>query len=211
MSFPTTGIIDDFNRADDPTPEGSSCSDGIHVWSATSINGTGQGANLVGNLMHLVAGTGDLYITADFGPDCEAYYDLPSAPSSGEYCFLAARIQDAGTSGWDGYGLIWINGAGWQVRRYDNGSSTVLSGTVPGNDLVSGDSFGIEVIGDTIRGLRKTGGSWIEVVSSTDSTYATAGKIGWEISSGELDNFGGGTVVVSGVTSPIGFLSGVGF
>lgn len=206
MPFPTTGILDNFNRAN-AAIYGSTASGG-DTWGANALNDTGPGTlSIVSNAIAEGSGSPNGYLTGSHGPDAEAYMTAAALPGGGNYFFLAVRVQDAGVGSlaWDGYGLIYIVGTGWQIRRYDNGASTVLGATVSTPTVSAGDGLGIEAIGDTIKGYHKpAAGAWTEVLSRIDATYTAAGNIAVEIGSapsgtGRGDDLGGGTVVTGPV------------
>jgi hypothetical protein len=188
-AFTSAAQMDKFNRAD-----GSAGAN----W-ATGINAHVPGFTILSGQLRVTTADNAFFAT-QYGPDTDVAIDLAVAPGSGQYIFLALRIKDEGTNAWDGYGLIWIQGTGWQIRSYTNGSSTVLGSTVTGNDLVSGDRIGFRAVGNTLTGYRYTGGAWVVILTRTDSTYTNAGYTGLEISDSNqrLDNFVAGTIVAVG-------------
>jgi hypothetical protein len=194
VSFPTTPIIDTFARANGFLDTSLACSNGIDSWQAGKINdsGAGTGGTITSNrLLSALGGTVDSYIaTRDFGADVEVYTTFSAVPST-SYAFLAGRISDVGTATWDGYAVIWIQPNTWQLRRYDNGSSTVIATTTAGYS--AGDQIGLSAIGDAITGYN----NGAVVLSTTDATYGAAGKIGFEFAdnTARMFNFGGGTYV----------------
>ena len=202
MPFPTTPIIDTFNRADSPLDTSLACSDGINSWFEGKINGgVDTNCNIASNRLTSIA-TGDSFIVASFGPDVEVYSSWPVLPTS--YIFHAVRIQDVNTATWDGYGLLHdIASSQWQLRRYTNGVSTVIATSSVA--ISAGDKVGLSVIGTTLSGYRYTAGSWNQtpIVTTTDATYALAGKIGFEFddTTGRMDDFGGGTYIAPAAAS----------
>lgn len=191
MAFPTTAVIDDFNRADQRPPGGD--------WATTELNGSTTDVEVIANQLRSGNPSQNCYLNTVYGPDTEVYIEIPTLPNAGSYIAIWARLKDLGSAAWDGYAIVVIQGAPWvwSIRRYDNGTGTVLGANINGPNLTAGDSVGLEVIGDGISAYHKTGGTWTLVGSRTDATYAAAGRLGFE-SGDELsryDNMGGGTVV----------------
>lgn len=197
MAFPTTGVLDDFNRANqDPIAGG---------WSAGGINTATNGLEVVSNQLAGDA-SGNAYWDTSVGPDCEAFLTLPTIPGLTSYVALFARLREVGAATFDGYAVVVIGGLDWtwSIRRYDNGAGTVLGTNITTPNLAAGDAVGLEIIGDAVRALhRPSAGSWTEVGSRTDATHGAAGFLGVE--TGDIamrgDDLGGGTVVeaVSGL------------
>lgn len=211
MAFPTTSLIDDFNRANG-TIGGDTCSDGINTWSTTDVQASATTMTITSNQLE-VNGAGNCYLTASKGPDCEAWCTVVDPANTGSYMLLLARVKEVGGATWDGYYLFWFPN-NWEIRVVTNGSASTLGAVVTGNDLVAGDSFGFELIGSTLKGYRKTGGSWVEVISRTDTTYGAAGFIGvgMDDTAGAciVDDFGGGTVVVPSVGASVAWYGAAG-
>jgi hypothetical protein len=198
VAFPTTGILDNFNRAAEGPPPSAS-------WTNVWIDAAGGlRTDGVACLMN-AAGDGvdsSYWNVADFGPDCEVHAKFPikdSFPTGAEFV-LALRLANIGTGTTDGYGLdIDIGGAGvHSVMRYDNQVPAGVGSTFS-QAWTAGDSFGFEAIGTTLKAYYKpAAGSWTEIASRTDSTYTAAGKIGLAIAGlnaeGTADDFGGGTI-----------------
>lgn len=204
MAFPTTGILDDFNRAD-ATPASANWDYHLNstFWGCPPISViSNQGGLATSNY-------GDSYwAAATFGPDVEVYATVAALPGSGTDQFLEFRIQSPGTGGTapadgDSYGVSFKNTAPDELMFYrcDNSSYTQLGATQTPGNLSVGDKIGVEMIGDTIQAYRYTGGAWAAYGSpETDSTYTVAGYIGGGFGDyiGRWDDFGGGTVVTGG-------------
>ncbi len=116
----------------------------------------------------------------------------------------------------DGYDVHVVKAAGadlWQIRRRDNVTPTVL-GADMNQELSSGDSVGMSLVGSTISAYYRSGaGAWTLVGSRTDSTYTGPWSIGIKtVQASPLAwktiPFGGGTVVAGGPGDdpPMGFL-----
>ena len=207
MSFPTTSVLDDFNRADSSTLGAN--------YAADPYNFGHSSCQILSNQVAKNVTDGSNYWSAaTFGPDSESYIDLPTLPTV--ETVLGVRLLSPATTGVDGYLLLESIGSpdGWSIFRVDNGGLTQLGATVS-QDISAGDSIGLEVIGSTLKGYRKNAGTWAEIISRTDSTYTSAGNISSTYcvdASIRADNFGGGTVVVASVTatSTIMMMTGVG-
>jgi hypothetical protein len=197
VAFPTSGVLDNFNRAAEGPPPSSSWTD---VW----LDAAG-GLRVAGNACVMNA-PGDVsdssyWNVADFGPDCEVHAKFPLKDTNpgGREFVLALRLANIGTGTTDGYGLdIDLGGDGVHyILRY-NQSPSAVGGSIS-QAWSAGDSFGFEAIGSTLKAYYKAAaGSWTEIASRTDGTYTAAGKIGLAIAGqnadGTADDFGGGTV-----------------
>lgn len=188
-SFPTTSILDNFNRANQGPPPSSS-------WTTGVDGGTG-GFSVNSNEAKVEDATHSTayWNVTNFGPDIEVYITLGSTIGPSR---LYWRIQQEGTSGFDGYALLAYTPTNeLYIYRIDNGSYTQLGAAISQTFAV-GDSFGAKMVGSTITIYYKTAaGSWTSVGSRSDSTYTGAGKLGisaFDSTSIKLDNFGGGTI-----------------
>lgn len=199
MAFPTTAVIDDFNRAN----SGSLGSN----WGADPFNFAGANFDVLSNqaVGNNSAYCANYWSAATFGADSEVYVTCVTKPTNGGDWALGARIVNPDTTGVDGYRLQVDSDAGtdeWKVQRVDNGVVTQLGATAT-QEIASGDAVGLEVIGTTVKAYYKaSGGSLSEVASRTDATYSAAGNISLEAfdNGGDpvFDDFGGGTVVGGG-------------
>lgn len=191
MAFPTTPILDTFNRADENPATGfTSVLNNIQVLSnqagATSAN-------------HLV-----YYSASTYGPDSECLLDLPTKPPGTSQCSVGARwVQVGSPSTLDGYSLVLTAAAGtdsFAIQRVDNGVGTTL-GSAISQEVTNGDGMGIRCLGSVIYGFYRSGaGEWTELGNRSDSTYTAAGNIGLSGNSTttRYDNFGGGTFIPLG-------------
>ena len=185
MAFPTTGILDDFNRGDEDLSDSANWTDlegDLRVVSnqCGRVDGLGKWSNWVG---------------ANFGPDCEGFLTLAVMDTS---INLYARLTTdvAGTT--DGYRITTFDGD-VSTHRVDNGSGTQLS-TVA-QVLASSDKVGIECIGNTIKAFFKDGGAaWGEIDSASDANHTAAGRVACRTFGAvdRIDDFGGGTIVADG-------------
>jgi hypothetical protein len=197
MAFPTTSVLDDFNRADENPMTG---------WS--SFVGAGARHEVVGNTCEASgAAANDYWNAATFGPDCEVYATVVEK-TTGALIKLYARLVSVGSVAVDGYAVrhTTVSGAANDtigLYRVDNATETLL-GSAFTQEVAVGDSFGLEIVGDTLTAYYKaSGGSWTALGTETDSTHAGAGNIGVAISvtnTAGIDDFGGGTIASSAVT-----------
>lgn len=196
MTFPTTGIIDDFNRADEgPLSNGGKWTNQIRSGDDNLRVDTNQCATIAGGISQQGSAW---WNNATFGPDCECYTTLPVLPTGGSRATVLARLANPGGGACDGYlALMRPTGQTTQgIYRYDNDVATLLGASVTPT-WTAGDKLGIEIIGSTIRMMQYTSGAWSELASRTDTTYSAAGYIGIDsgVADTRFDDFSGGTVV----------------
>ena len=211
-AFPTTGVLDNFNRADeDPLANGT--------WSGAITSG-GEQCRIVSNAVQGRATAGHVgtsYWGGTFGPDSEVFIDITTrAATAGDKAGVFLRIVNPGTASVDGYiALIRFDVAGDLIRvlRLDNAVETQIGSDINVSpNFVSGDGFGMSMVGSTITLYKRLSGTWSSLGTITDATYSAAGNIGVDSEAPDFvgDNFGGGTVVVSGGAVPFRMLLGVG-
>ena len=199
-SFPTTGILDNFNRANEGPPPSAN-------WTGPVQTGE-EGLRVTSNECDQPAGgtAGSGVWVGTFGPGSECFSTIAAVPTTngnGQAHFV--RVVDPNTAGVDGYLPAYINLGGGIYRDYytyrlDNNAYTQLGVTVTGTTLGVGDDIGGAIIGSTLRTYRRVGvGLWTEEdsTSRTDSTYTAAGRIGMRLDNTCIaDDFGGGTVTL---------------
>lgn len=199
MTFPVTGILDNFNRADEGPPMSAN-------WTDVFYPASGAGGMVVfSNSAFVTAGSGASawWSAATFGPDCEGYVTQNGGIDFGG---VIIRAQSPGTTGIDGYyAQFYVTGQQLFLKRIDNNAETVLK-TVNSFNPQAGDSIGISAVGDQIELWYKVGaGAWTLKETATDATYGGAGSIGlvnFQVGSpGTMDDFGGGTLVAGGQPS----------
>jgi RHS repeat-associated protein len=188
LPLPATPLLDDFNRSDGPL--GSN-------WAQVSTAGT---LGIQSGIVKVTSGGhGEYYWTpASFGPDVEAYVDSGglSCCQTQDTVRLLLRVQQVAPAAFSGYELIsyfGIGGNGWWLRKYANGSYTDLASR--GTDVWEHMLF--RAVGDTLQGWASHDGvNWTLLLQATDSTYQSAGFIGFEVENTlpNADNFGGGTL-----------------
>ena len=196
MAFPTTGVLDNFNRSNEGPPPSAS-------WSTpTGANGL----EVVSNVCPADTSPGwGIWNPGTFGAASEAHCKANVAIADGKYLNLLVRGADTGAlNTTDGYYAKAHESFGgkFYIYRLDNGASTQLGATVE-QTVSAGDYIGIEAIGTAIKGYYKaSGGSWAEIASRTSDTYSAAGYIGLAVYFGSADDFGGGTVVAAATGNP---------
>lgn len=201
MAFPTTSVLDTFTDGSAPQ--------GLQVYSANWATGTlfpnTWITNADGTAHSQGADTGNGWTTT-YGPDVEVYCTITAKGADGTYLALYARCSDFGSTTIDGYEaeIDFASGTDTvKVSKITDGSFAFLTGGNPvaTQEFSVGDAFGFEIIGNSLKVYRKpSGGSWGQIGSTlTDSTYTGSGRIGLQ-GSGNIDDFGGGTVVSGGIT-----------
>lgn len=179
LAFPTTGIIDTGNRADEfPLSDGGK-------WSNPLLTGSAQ-LQLVSRLIQTV-GAGptwdgfrnDLNLT-----DLELYSKIAGvAPdSSCDYIFYF-RFSGANGNGYS-FDIRIRNHAPtldeWRFFPYSAGVRGSQIGSSVFQNIALGDVVGILVVGSSFKAYL----NGTQVASVTDSTYASAGRVGVSLSSG---------------------------
>jgi len=202
MAFPTTDLLDEFNRANEnPLGNGD--------WTCPLFSG----ADTISIVSQVVApnGTGiasGYWDNTTFGPDAEAYATISTKATIGEFVFV--RMTSPGGGATDGYICEIVTDAGadfFVVLRFDNDVPTLLDSPIE-QEVSAGDSFGIEAIDSTLTVYYKAAaGSWTALDTRDGSAYTSAGYIGLGFDTevnGRLDDFGGGDVVPGPITRTTG-------
>lgn len=193
-SFPTTGILDNFNRAGEmPLGNGN--------WSGPTRPGNAQ-LKTDGDAVLSSGGNADSYWSfSAFGPNSEAYVTVTGKSPDNNYCIgVACKITNPNSASFNAYqGEICV-GAGtdlWTIYKVSNNSFSALSMSGSDVEVNAGDGIGLECTPNSQKLKRKSGGTWSDVKTSTDSSYNNvSGYIGLHMEYGWTgDDFGGGTVV----------------
>ncbi len=190
-SFPTNGVLDTFNRANEGPPPSAS-------WTGPLFPAD-SGLTVTSNVAFGSAALSSAYWSASFGPDVEVYATLGGVNFSTGGFYLYARIVSPNTTGITGYGL---RCRPWQATEINlvkvldsSADSSILA---IDQTLATGDSVGFKIVGTTLTVYHKpAAGSWTQIGTVTDSTYSAAGKIGVRtLDDGSLafDDFGGGAL-----------------
>jgi hypothetical protein len=171
--FPTTGILDNFNRANEGPPLSSS-------WT-TDPEGYGATGHKV--LSNQAVGSGTIdndsrYNVSTFGPDMEGYFTCVTKPGDGDE--LSIIIRATGTTGgtFKGYQLSLLPVAGTDtlvVYSIVNGTYSVLATYT--EEIVNGYKYGISAVGTTITTWRDNGTGWVSVGSVVNSAVTGAGYV----------------------------------
>ena len=190
MAFPTTGILDNFNRGDEGPPPSAS-------W-ITPLTSYYTGMSVSGNQCVSAAAPSAAAWGTQFGPDSEIYFTVASLGADA-FIDIFIRLNDLDFGASVDYYYFSIAHSGgttydWYVYQVVDGVLTQKdTGSFTLND---GDSVGMSAVGTTIKALHKpSAGAWTELSSITDSGVAGAGYISfaWQ-GAGTLtiDDFGGG-------------------
>ena len=188
--FPTTALLDDFNRADeDPLGNGN--------WTGPFF-GSEPDLQILSNVVAANAAASNSYWSAStFGPNSELHFTRTTEVAAGQSFGFGIRLVNIGAATTDGYLGIHVE-TGTDFFRYlrlDDGVSTQV-GSDQSIELAAGDDIGLDIFGTTMTAYYNTGGGWTAVTSVTESTYTAAGNIGIRLSdtTGRIDDFGGGTI-----------------
>lgn len=199
MAFPTTSLLDDFNRANIQL-------NGDGNWTSPMI--TGDSALSVES--NVVSGAGSFasayWSVAAFGANQEAYVTVSTKPGTGEAVEVWGRITGGGGSSVSAYFVDVSIAAGadqWRIWKSVSGTQSALGASAVSQEINAGDSIGIEISGSTITAYYKTGGTWSSVTSVSDSDVTGTGNIGMVLqgTTARLDDFSGGTLAASGPTA----------
>lgn len=192
MAFPTTGLIDSFNRADEnPVSDGGK-------WTSPAFPSDGN-LQVITSQLGTVSSWCSAYrndITP--GPDSEAYLTVVTV-SGGVATELLLRLANPGVSTVSGYMMDVTSGGTWSLWKIVNNVQTQI-GSNATQVVSNGDSIGFEIIGSTLKGYYKSGaGAWTQIITVTDATHSGAGRVGIAGNGGlyRWDDFGGGTVTVA--------------
>lgn len=203
MAFPTTSVLDNFNRA----------SIGAN-WSANPFNA--GGANLI-TASSLYAGHSSTYAEAwynatSFAGDCEAFCTLQTRGTNGATFGMwvgLIRQPSASSSTADGYQAELLFGTtndSVAIWRYTNSVQTKIAGSTNlAARMASGDKIGLEVKGGTIQLYTYQSGAWASRLSVADSTYSFSGDTVYgelafynSATNAQVDDFAAGSVVGGG-------------
>lgn len=199
MTFPSTPLIDDFNRTNEGPPPSASWDNAVNWFGAGYDLITASNACKQNN-----SGGGGAFYGTIFAANQEVYYtisDLQNIGGNSSSYLLHARL-DSLTSGTNEFYLQVhmqaINPGKIKfefLRPFPISQSVLVSGS-----LSIGDQIGLQCIGTSITVWYKpVAGAWTQVLSFTDSRANTNGYIGVEIfdPSGKvaaIDNFSGGSL-----------------
>lgn len=193
MSFPTTGILDAFTRADENPLAGGWAS--VPVWNGDSVS------KLVSNQMAPIGTSpsdNDAVWNTSFGADQEMYVTIVNT-SGLTVCGLYGRLTAENDPAFHPVAYIAEFNLGASTvklfRKNGAAASVQLGSTVTSFTVSNGDVLGLSCIGSTIT-IWRNGTS---VISQTDTVITAGGKLGINMSvsstSPRLDDFGGGDYI----------------
>ena len=191
MAFPTTAVLDNFNRTDEnPVGNGN--------WSGPLFSGDPQCRLLSNELGTSADFSSSYWSAATFGGACEVY---ATNTGTGLAKALFLRIANPNNASMDGYELNCSHsGNTLGVYRVDDKAETLIGSTFS-QAVGVGAAYGLEANGSTLTVYYKaSGGSWTSLGTRSDSTYSAAGNLGVFLANGDddIDDFGGGTMVAAG-------------
>ena len=185
-------VLDAFNRSENPLSDAGRWSNGITGPVETGLYTTSD------RLACSRTTTCTAWRNAvQYGADVEVWARLPVLPGAGNQLRLLARVQQPGTSTYDGYMLRPNQLAGTDqilFERVDNGAFVTL--LTVNQELAAGDLFLLRVQGSTIEAWRHNGASWSRLGTVSDATYAAVGYtgVGLRGTTGRADDFGARTM-----------------
>jgi len=195
VAFPTTSLLDDFNRADTTLNTGN--------WG--QLDFVGPGLSLISNQCGSASNFRASYWTTSFAADQEAFCTIQTVGSSGLILFLrlVSPLAQASTSAYAVYADF--GGSLLQLYRLDpvNSYHLLASTSVTWG---AGDKVGGQIVGSALSAWRApAAGSWTQVVSATDATYSSGGVIGIEHENAATrsDDFSGGSYVAAATLAPV--------
>ena len=186
--------LDDFNRANE-----SPLSDSGR-WT-NGVNGTSGEVGLQVSSNQLACSRTTTCTAwrsnTQYGPDTEVWTTVSTLAGVNNHIRLKARLQQVGTSGYDGYMLRTNELSGTDeiyLERLDNGAFVGL--VTVHRDLAAGDRLLLRAQGSTLEAWLHDGAAWSRLATVSDSTYAGAGHVGIALrgTSGRLDDFGARTM-----------------
>lgn len=193
MSFPTTSILDSFNRANETPLSGGG--NWVQVQTLSQCNLASNQAVASGSLNTSVS----LWNPKTF-KDSEIYFTINTILTvTNDHMEGYVRFIPSSLNGYSiGYWKSTVGSDTIRLEIITAGSLTTLSSF---NQTISaGDSIGMSIVGSTLTAYYKpSGGSWSSLGSTTDSTYSAAGNLIIEqqdtSTMAGIINFGGGTYV----------------
>lgn len=224
VGFPSTGVIDNFNRINNSTIGTD--------WDINQMNDSAGPPNIDSNQVQSGAQTyssafliqyygtatygSGIYDGGVFGPDSEAYATIVALPTGTNASIgVQARIINPVTGSAGAYeAKANVQAGTWSISRYVSGVPTIL--TSGSQTWLAGDAIGLKVLGTgsvvTVIAYRQSSGVWDSLglyYDNSGSRIITSGYIGFTISdpslvNGHIDDFGGGTSL-PGVVSVVSY------
>lgn len=201
MTFPTTGILDNFTRANEnPLSDGGQ-------WGGVLLEGDSALEVVSDQCKGTASGFCDATWDTGFSGGVEVYFHVTGFGGGGWGPSAFAHTSGEGTSSPNGYYLWTENTNEVHLDRLDAGSPTSLIDAT-GLAFADGDGFGMSVGADgTLTAWHQPGGSggWVSLGTAHDTTY-TSGKLGLGVTddTGGFTDFGGGETITAPVASKRG-------
>lgn len=186
-AFPSTSLIDDFNRADGSIGSNYTCNTTFNISSNVLSNPSGSGNYCI-------------YNVTSFGVDQEVYYTVVNRTSTSSHGFLLKKQELTGAI--NALLVIYRPSSSLYEAFVVEGGTEFSRGTVSGT-LGIGDVFGAEVIGNTLIAYKNGSAVASWNVSSFDY-IANGGYIAIRTSNNNvltIDNFSGGSYIPPTSTS----------
>lgn len=187
MAFPTTPILDSFNRTENPLSQGGNWAQGV-----TTNDGNGTLKDDGTTAVATVDGTASLaHRTVGDYTDCEAYGKINQSGTTSWGVY--ARVLNGGTASMTGYGVFWDNTNVYITKNAAALAQTIIK-QVALTGLTAGDVLGISCVGTTISAYRN--GALSTSVVDTAFTHGSLGILVTKgITGSGMSNFGGGSIV----------------
>ena len=205
LVFPSTPILDDFNRPDQGPPGGPN-------WiSSLSSEYPGHGGLSVKDLKAVGATISESYSSSwstRFGQDQEAYYSYGDTPGTHAGMGPAVRLKDPTDFQSDQYLVFFyqrqgLNNAQAKIWKHANGGWSLIAASDLGVDLWAGDQIGIRAIGNKVEAFLN--GQVVASVVDQNNPVLGPGYIQLYVGDDvghTADDFGGGEVVLAPTQSP---------
>jgi hypothetical protein len=196
-SFPTTSVLDPFDRADANPLDGNWAT--FASYAPLELLGTAvrtQGAVDQGSAMYYTGGP--------YGPDAEVFITMNARPSVAGSFGIFLGVTNPTSDNYTGYFFEYIyDPAGTdQLTIYRKDSAGISDFQVlftTGLEFNVGDKFGAARNGTSVRFLRYDGATWSPIGAAIDTNYTTPGYLALYADRGAFtfDFFGGGTSTAS--------------
>lgn len=201
MAFPTTSVLDNFNRADEATLSGGG------NWNGPTEGSPRSSLTLTSNQVtgHSTSTSSSWWAASSFGPNSECGIRIPTKNVNGSTDYLWINLATPGSTAVDGYFIAVNYNSGTdtiEVYRIDNDGFTIINSAV-NQEITAGDSIGVWHDGvNTLKVYLKTGGVWSLLGTFPAATYLSGYiGLGADRDTGRLDDFFGGTVSGGGPTT----------
>lgn len=182
MAFPTTGVIDDFNRASIGTNWSGCWGDGLFSISSNHVRASGW--------------AGGYYNASSYGANSECYFTWLTVDGNKDVTVFMKMDTPASPNG---YGIHITGASTFAIGGIVGGSFSVEATYTQA--VSSGDSVGLWNNGNSIYAMYKaSGGSWTTVGTITNTGHPSGGYVGCDgfgNTYNEYDDWGGGTVTTA--------------